>query len=363
MTRQLDPTVDRLQQTFRAVADQLVDEPPSFVAVPVAPTPPPHRRRALLVAAACVVVVAIGAVALVVTRDTRSANPPAIEPPSVSTTVPATAPPSLQHLVPGASGTITKISVQDTASYPVQPREYQLGYAGMVDGHAAQLMVTVDDFSQTQSPNFTLENHGCDTNGDGSPRFPGSIVPVGSHQACLITNIQNALHLGWIDDDGVSVLLQSSGLSVEQLEAVAETVERVPGDALTVELASAPPAGLELVGTGVRPPLESVWISFDQDGCSYFATSARADPVPFAFDPYSPAATIRGKPGRITGVQNVTWIDGDTRFGVSIDAQDVRQVADTCDSAAVAASLVPMDETAWQQLLADHPDLVQHNGS
>lgn len=362
MSQLLDPTVDRLQQTFRAVADQVVDAPPPFVAVPIAPTPPRRRKRALLVAA-CVVVLAVGAAAFALTRDTRDGNPPAIEPPSVSTTAPTTAPPSLQHLVPGADGTITRISVRDTASEPPQPREYQLGYAGTVDGHAAQLMITADDFSGTLAPNFTLENHGCDTNGDGSPRFPGTIVPVGGHQACLITNIQNALHLGWIDDDGVSVLLQSSGLSVDQLQAVAATVERVPGDAVSIELAGEPPTGLELVGSGIRPPLESVWISFEQNGCSYFATSSRADPVPYFFDPYSPATTIRGTSGRIVGIQNVTWIDGTTRFGVSIDAPNVLEAPATCDSTAVAESLMPMDEAAWQQLLTDHPDLVQHDGS
>lgn len=362
MNRQLDPTIDRLQATLHAVAVQVIDVPPTFV--PVAAPPLPRRpRRGLLVAAACVVVVAVAALTFALTRGSGDGHAPVIEQPPSSTVAPTTTPPSLQHLVPGADGTITKISLQDTASLPAQPRTYQLGYAGTLDGHAAQLMITADDFSGTSSPDFTLENDGCDTNGDGSPRFPGTIVPVGDHQACLITNIQNALHLGWIDDDGVSVLLQSSGLSVEQLEAVAAQVERDPADPLARHLAGPPPSGLELVGSGVRPPLESVWISFDQNGCSYFATSARADPVPFGFDPYSPATTIRGKEGRIIGVQNVTWIDGDTRFGVAINAQDVLQAPATCDSAAVAESLVPMDETAWQQLLADHADLVQHEGS
>jgi hypothetical protein len=314
------------------------------------------------VAAACIVVVAAAALTFVLTRGSGDGHAPVIETPS-STVTSTTTPESLEHLVPGSSGTITKISVQDATSLPPQPRTYELGYAGTVDGQPAQLMITADDFSGTRSPSFTLENHGCDTNGDGAPRFPGTIVAVGDHQACLITNIQNALHLGWIDADGVSVLLQSSGLSVEQLEAVATQVERDSADSIALHLAVSPPRGLELVGDGLRPPLESVWISFDQDGCSYFATSARADPVPFGFDPYSPSAIIRGKSGRLIGVQNVTWIDGETRFGVAVDAQDVLQASDTCDSAAVAESLVPMDEPAWQQLLVDHADLVQRDGS
>jgi hypothetical protein len=361
VNRQLDPTIDRLRSTLREVAVQVVDAPPDFV--PVAALPLPRRpRRGLLVAAACIVVVALAAVTFVLTRGSSDGQAPVIEEPPSSTVAPTTTPTSLEHLVPSPDGTITKISLQDASSLPPQPLEYQLGYSGTVDGRPAQLMVTAHDFSQTQSPNFTLENQGCATDGTPTVQKPGTVVPIAGHQACLITNIQNALHLGWIDDDGVSVLLQSSGLSVEQLEAVAGTVERVPGDALAVELAGAPPAGLELVGRGVRPPLESVWISFEQDGCSYFTTSARAEPVPFGFDPYSPSTTIRGKPGRITGVQNVTWIDGDTRFGVSLDAQNVLEAPPTCDSAAVAESLVPLDESAWQQLLADHPDLVERTG-
>jgi hypothetical protein len=363
VNRQLDPTIDRLTRTFRTVADQVVDAPPDFVAVPVAPVPRPRRRRTVLVAAACVLALVAGAVAVALVRESGRGHTPVIDEPSSPTTIPTTAAPSLEHLVPGPAGTITKIDVQDASSLPAQPREYQLGYAGTVDAHAAQLVITADDFSNSQMPNFTLENHGCDTNGDGSPRFPGTIIPIGDHQACLITNIQSAIHLGWIDDDGVSVLIQASGLSVEQVEAIGQSVERTPGTSLEVDLRQPPPAGLDLTGKGLRPPFEDVWVSFDQDGCSYFLTAARADPIPFFFDPYSATTTVRGQAGRIIGIQNVTWVDGDTRFGVSLDASDVRQAPPQCDSAGVAESLVPIDEAAWQQLLADRADLVRHNGT
>lgn len=361
MNRQLDPTADRLQRTLRSVADQMVDAPPPFVVLPVAPTPPPRRRRTVLVAAACIVVLAVGAITFALTRASDDGHTPVIEQPSVPTTEPVTAPPSLQHLVPGPEGTITQVGLEGDAALP-QPLEYQLGYAGTLDGHAAQLLITADDFSRTAVPSFTLENHGCDVDGDGSPRFPGTIVALGAHQACLITNIQNAIHLGWIDDDGVSVLIQGSGLSVEQIEAIGADVERVPGDPLALRLGTAPPAGLSLVGEGERPLTDSTFLQFDQGGCSYVVMTRFAAPVPFGFSPYSAPTTVRGAPGQIIGVGTVTWSSDGSTTTMGLNAPDVMSVVGQCDTAAAAETLVEVDDAAWQELLTSLGDRVQRTG-
>jgi hypothetical protein len=361
VNRQLDPTVDQLQRTMQAVADHVVDSPPPFVAVPVMPMPRSTRKRAALVAAACVVVLVVGVVAVALTRESGDGHAPVIEQPSVPTTTPVTTPPSLQHLVPGPEGTVTQVGLDGDAALP-QPLEYQLGYAGTVDGDAAQLLITADDFSRTNFPSFTLENDGCDVDGDGSPRFPGTIVAIGSHQACLITNIQNALHLGWIDDDGVSVLLQSSGLSVEQLEALGASVERVPGDPLALRLRTAPPPGLTLVGEGQRPLTDSTFLQFDQGGCSYVVMTRLAAPVPFGFSPGAPPTTVRGAPGQVIGVGSIMWTSEGSTMSMGIRAQDVRTVIDHCDTAAVAETLVAVDDAGWEQLLASLGDRVQRTG-
>ena len=45
MTDTLEPTVERLRHTFQAVADQVVDAPPAFRAVPVAVAALDDTRR------------------------------------------------------------------------------------------------------------------------------------------------------------------------------------------------------------------------------------------------------------------------------------------------------------------------------
>ena len=364
MNRQLDPTTDRLQRTLRSVADQMVDAPPPFVVLPVAPTPPPRRRRTVLVAAGCIVVLAVGAVTFALTRAADDTHTPVIEQPSVPTTAAPTSPPtppSLQHLVPGPEGTITRLGLEGDAALP-QPLEYQLGYAGTVDGHAAQLLITTDDFSRTDFPSFTLENHGCNADGTQTPQRSGTIVPIGAHQACLITNIQSAIHLGWIDDDGVSVLIQGSGLSVEQMEAIGADVERVPRDPLALRLRTAPPGGLSLVGEGERPLTDSTFLQFDQGGCSYVVMTRLAAPVPFGFSPYSAPTTVRGAPGQIIGVGTITWSSDGSTTTMGLNAPDVRSVVGQCDTAAAAETLVEVDDVAWQDLLTSLGDRVQRTG-
>lgn len=362
MSRPFDSTIGRLEQAFRAVAAQVIDAPPALATMSGAPAPPPRRRRALLVAAATVVALVVGAVAFAFTRDSGSEHVPVIQQPSVSTTTPTTSALSMQHLVPGPGGSITRIDEGDASSLPTQPREYQLGYAGTVGGRAAQLLITADDFSDTASPTRSLGDQSCATEGTPTPQRPGSVVAIGNHQACLVTQIQDTIHVGWIDPDGVNVLLQGSGLSVKQMEAVAASVERVPGDPLALRLATSPPPGLDLIGDGLRPPIEEVSVSFDQGGCSYFVRTRRADPVPFGFNPYSVPATVRGVPGRVIGIGSITWTRDNTTWTLGIHAQDVRAVMDHCDSSAVAESLVPVDDNSWQRLLADHPELVHRNG-
>jgi hypothetical protein len=202
-----------------------------------------------------------------------------------------------------------------------QPLEYQLGYAGTIGGRAAQLVLTADDFSPTGT-SFTLQNHGCSPDGTQTPQYPGTLVPIGDHQACLVTAIQDAVHLGWIESDGVSILLQASGLGVEQLEAIGRSVHRVPGE-LALTLSEPPPAGLELVGQGERPHEPSTVVEFDQDGCSYVVMTSRTDPVPGGFNPYAAPTTVRGAPGRIIGIGTLAWTADDATMTIGILAPDV----------------------------------------
>jgi hypothetical protein len=84
--------------------------------------------------------------------------------------------------------------------------------------------------------------------------------------------------------------------------------------------------------------------------------------VPFFFNPYSVPTTVRGAPGRIIGVGSITWTSEGSTMTMGIRAQDVRTVIDHCDTAAVAETLVAVDDAGWEQLLASLGDRVRHDG-
>ena len=101
MNRQLDPTIERLRETMQTVADQVLDAPPPFVPVLTTPLASPRRNRTMVVAAACVVALALGAITVVLTRDSSDGHTPVIQQPSVPSTVPLPSAVSALSAAPG----------------------------------------------------------------------------------------------------------------------------------------------------------------------------------------------------------------------------------------------------------------------
>jgi hypothetical protein len=126
-------------------------------------------------------------------------------------------------------------------------------------------------------------------------------------------------------------------------------------------LRDAPPAGLTLVGEGRKPQFSDVWITFDQGSCRYALSVRRADPVPFSFDPYASSTTVRGHEGRIQGVSTTSWLSGDTLVTLGGATMPGETFACPLDPG-IAESLVAIEEAEWQRLLADHADIVEHQG-
>ncbi len=331
-----------------ALIDEVVSMAPPPPELPNPRTRSRVRRRSTLVLAGVVLAGALAALLSAAPWSSGSRKPSIIAP-----AITGPEPLQLPLLVPGPDATIDRVDINDVPLPTPQDVMYVQEYSSGTSESGPHLEVMTVD-SSARGKVQTLEFLGCNPAGDpglaAGHQHDGEIISLGSLQACLITNVEGSLSLRWVDTDGISVMLRSAGLSVDELETIGRGVRR-SADTQTVEVPLL--RGLEEVAEGKLPDGLGTSISFHQGTCTYDLVVGAENPSSFGF---GEPIDVNGAAGRLhENVLNWNPASGSTagllgHVGHTPD-DSATTAATECDLAGVARQVIQTDGATWQHTL------------
>jgi hypothetical protein len=256
--------------------------------------------------------------------------------------------------VPADASEITEIGITEPPTGPV-PTLYEQVYDGSMDGVSVHLVVLIQIFPPSSEAGTPLD--AC---------TPAPVFDVNGHTGCAYGVQEGTYHseaVVWQEDQDVRIQLNASGLSRDQLLAIANDVKRSP-DGARVELDPVP-VGLHPSGTDIEPKNDgptSITVQFTDKGCDY--TLNRTDaPAGGEERPDIPTTSIGGYTGYVIGTDVIAWVANGSFFtlGPTPRRPTPESNGASCDVAATAAKLHYLSDTAWAQLLSEFGPLVKRS--
>jgi hypothetical protein len=308
-----------------------------------------RRRRRFAASATCIVLL-FGAATAVVYANGSDGRGPAV---SLQPASPDDAPVALPRFLPDASMTIDRIDL--SGPYPPQTAYAQIFAANpTLEGPRLSIVTWPLNPADKGGPSC-----GATSGLSRKPEDYGAPIVIGDHNACLYTVAEPSIE--WVDPDGVSVSIQSSGLSSDEVIQVAKSVER-NGDHEGVTLNAPLPAGLSEVMRGAGPSHSPTEVIFHHGTCEYVLGVNQTNPLAFA-----EAGTITAVSGH-AALLHENWLGWNPVAGATVglivneSGVDATTAVADCDPVGVASTVRQVDNATWDQTLTDLGDRVNRPG-